>query len=420
MKILYYNHTGQVSGAERVLLMILAKLDRTIFQAELLSPRGELPNAATALGVTHSEIDNLSARFTRRPDHLFRYLKSFTGLMRQVRSRVKSSQPDLIHANSVRAGLLMTISTAGLKVPVLWHVHDMLPHHPLSTAIRLVVFCSRRTRVLSISNAVRERFCGDLLRGKERAANLILNAVDLERFRPDMAARDSIREELGLTQGDSVVGIVGQITPRKNQQGVLEAFGLVVKQLPLATLLIVGAPLFNDDDEYQKGLERTIDDHFLVDRVKFLGARNDVPAITNALDVSIVNSRIEPFGLVVAEAMACGVPVLATAVDGISEIVTHGEDGWLVPSQDKAALASAIVDLIKSSDLRSQLAARGLETVRRRFNSQRYMSEMQECYLDTLGPGTAIESRPLMLRRILGSFFFILAVLAISFFVFKS
>jgi len=97
----------------------------------------------------------------------------------------------------------------------------------------------------------------------------------------------------------------------------------------------------------------------------------------------IVNSLVEPFGLVVAEGLACGTPVLATAVDGIPEIINHGEDGWLVPPKDKQTLASAIVNLIKQPELCAGLAARGLAKARTRFTVDRYMREIQTCYLQS-------------------------------------
>lgn len=384
MKVLFYNHTGQVSGAERVMLLVLAKLNRSWFTPEVICPAaGQLKQEVTDLDVPWAAVDSLSARFTWRPDHLLRYLGSFLRLIRQVRARAKSARPELIQANSVRAGLVTTMATVGSAVPVIWHVHDMLPRHPLSTAIRLLVFCSRRTRVIAISQAVGAKFRGTLLSASKQRITVVLNAVDLDKFQPDLAGRIAVRQELGLSSSDIVIGTVGQITARKGQQELLEAFTLVVKQLPRATLLIIGAPLFNKDDEYLQRLKQTVEDLALVDRVRFLGARDDIAALTNALDLLVVNSLVEPFGLVVVEGLACGTPVLATAVDGIPEIINHENDGWLVPAKDKQMLASAIVKLLKHPELRAGLALRGMEKARTRFTAERYMREIQGCYLQT-------------------------------------
>ena len=365
------------------MLLVLTKLNRGYFRPEVICPAsGELKKTVTDLGVPCHEVDSLKARFTWRLDHLVRYLGSFGRLIRQVRAQVTGIDPDLIHANSVRAGLVTTLATIGLDVPVVWHVHDMLPRHPLSTAIRFVVRCSQRTRIIAVSKAAADRFRGNLLRGTKARASVtvILNAVDLEKFHPDDTSRLCAREALTLAAADQVIGIVGQLTPRKGQLELLEAFALVLQQLPRAILLVVGAPLFNQDEEYLQRLTKTARTLGIADRVRFLGARDDIPAITRAMDLLVVNSRVEPFGLVVLEGMASATPVLATAVDGILEIINPGENGWLVPPGDKSTLAAGVIHLFCQRGLRASLSARGLENVKALFTAERYLRELQEFY----------------------------------------
>jgi glycosyltransferase involved in cell wall biosynthesis len=103
-----------------------------------------------------------------------------------------------------------------------------------------------------------------------------------------------------------------------------------------------------------------------------------------SLDLLVVNSTSEPFGLVILEAMACGTPVLATAVDGIPEIVNHGVNGWLVPPCDRGTMAAAISHLSKVPEIRSQLAAQGKEHVTTNFSANRYMNEIENFY-QTIG-----------------------------------
>src|SRR5437764_7504370 len=141
MKILFYNHTGKISGAERVLLTILRQLDRRRFEPLLVCPSaGELREMIRLLNIRTVVTDPLSARFTFGPKQLIGYFFSFVRSIRTARSIVRSEKPAVVHANSVRAGLVMSAATLGLRVPVYWHVHDLLPRHHLSTAIRLFVF----------------------------------------------------------------------------------------------------------------------------------------------------------------------------------------------------------------------------------------------------------------------------------------
>ena len=346
MKILFYNHTGQVSGAERLLLMILARIDRDGFDPIVVCPEQDsLSNMVSKLGVPVKTVAGLEARFTWRVDHLARYCKSFLQVIRQLRGRVTTIKPDLIHANSIRAGLVATAATFGLGTRVVWHLHDLLPRHPLSTLIRLFAFFSSRTRMIAVSEAVASNFCGRFSRGMKKRIGVILNAIDLDNFRPDPTARRRIRMELRVPEADPLIGIVGQITPRKGQLELLRAFGQALTKIPQAVLLLAGAPLFNRDHEYLDAIERTAGELGIRDKVRMLGARTDIGAIMQALDVLVVNSNVEPFGLVILEAMACGTPVIAAAVDGIPEIIEHEKNGWLVPPRDEGVLTEAIIHL---------------------------------------------------------------------------
>jgi glycosyltransferase involved in cell wall biosynthesis len=384
MKVLFYNHTGQVSGAERVLLMILARLDQRRFDPLVICPeQGPLLKMVTNQGVPVLSVPGLEARFTWRLDRLLRYLKSFFLAIRQIRRRVVSTRPDLIHANSIRAGLVATSATLGLGTRVVWHLHDLLPRHPLSTGVRIFAFLCARTRMIAVSRAVKENFGGTIYplgSGLRKRTTVILNGIDLEKFQPDQTARQRVRDELNLGDSRPVIGIVGQLTPRKGQLELIRAFEKVLRQNPRVVLLVAGAPLFNRDHEYAQLVRETSRQLGVSDQVRLLGARSDVAAIMQALDLLVINSSAEPFGLVALEAMACGTPVVAVACDGLTEIIEHGVDGWLVPTGDEQALAAAIVNLSRRPALRAQLAEQGKKHVASRFSADRYLAELQTFY----------------------------------------
>ena len=380
MKVLFYNHTGQVSGAERMLLMILAGLDQSDLDPLVICPeQGPLLEMVTNLGIPVESVSALEARFTWRVDRLLRYLESFLLVIKQLRRKVLSTKPDLIHANSIRAGLVATAATLGMGTRVVWHLHDLLPRHPLSTGVRTFAFLCTRARMIAVSMAVKENFAGAIFGLKSRIT-VILNAIELGRFQPNQIARQQVRNELSLGENQPVIGVVGQLTPRKGQLELIRAFAKVVEESPKAVLLIVGAPLFNRDHEYEQLLKDTARQLGIYDRVRLLGARNDVAAIMQALDVLVINSSAEPFGLVALEAMACGTPVIAAACDGLAEIIEHGVDGWLVPTGDEAALVASIIGLSRQPALRAQLAEQGKKHVASRFSADRYVGELQAFY----------------------------------------
>ncbi|MFN7931353.1 MAG: glycosyltransferase family 4 protein [Blastocatellia bacterium] len=383
MKILFYNHTAKVSGAERVLLLILSLLDAREFRAVVMCPAGELQTLVEGQNVPCVVTENLVARFTYHPALLWQYLRSFARVIRTVRAQVKAAAPDVIHANSIRAGLVMTFATLGLSVPVVWHLHDLLPHHPISTAIRCCVSLSARVRLLAVSQATENRFRGWLLRPfRQRVPSTVLrNCADTERFQPDETSRQRIRTELGLPATAFVIGIIGQITARKGQLGLLNAFAKVQERIPTAVLLIVGEPLFTAaDQEYWQLLQQQTQTLGLAAKVHLLGARRDVPAVMQTLDLLVVNSLEEPCGLVVLEGMASAIPVLATRVGGTPEMIQHGSHGWLVSSQREDELATAIGQLQTDPTLRARLADAARERVSTQFSIASYQQAVVQFY----------------------------------------
>lgn len=387
MKILFYNHTGQVSGAERVMQMILGGLDRRNYHLVVACPdQSKMFELARDTGVCTRGLQSLEARFTWRPDRLVSYLFSFARVIRKARRLVIEESPDIIHANSIRAGIVMSAATAGLPATVIWHAHDILPRHPLSSLVRLFAAVSSRNRILAVSNAVARRFRGMILQPLRNRVpiTVIHNAVDRDRFRPDPRSGAEVRRELGLQPDQSVIGIVGQLTPRKGQLELIEAFAQIARESPEGVLLIAGAALFNRDDEYAKRLQQTAETLGIANQVKFLGSRSDVPGLMRAMNVLVVNSHEEPFGLTVLEGMATGVAVVASDVGGIPEMITSYQNGVLVPRCDNGALARAIRQLLKDERLRAELGRNARDTAVARFPPDRFLSEINSLYSQAL------------------------------------
>lgn len=379
MKILFYSHTGQVSGAENILLLALRRLNRKRFTLAAACPRGALTEKIEELGIPCAAIAELNARFTWRVDRLGQYLYSFVRTIKQLRNEIKNAAPDLIHANSIRAGLAATGASIGMKIPVYWHLQDELPRHPISTAIRLFVLFSPRTRLIAASRATLESFRGKLLRrfGKNIPQRVVLNGVELEKFHVEPETRGKIRAELGLSDAEFVVGMVGQITPRKGQLEALENFAALRARHPDATLLIAGAPMFNRDHEYLAALKETVNRLGLEEKVKFLGLRRDVAALMQAFDVLLVNSKSEAFVVVAIEAMVCGTPVIATDVGGTREMIEHKTNGWLVPFGDADRLQAALVECARNPVSRRQLAEAGKVFAVSHLNAEKFIADLE-------------------------------------------
>ena len=383
MKILFYSHTGTVSGAENILLLALKRLNRSRFTPSAICPaEGNLAEKISELGISCRTVAPLEMRFTWRVDLLFKYLLSFWRTFKQLRAAINETKPDLIHANSIRAGLVATAASAGMKTLVFWHLQDELPRHPLSSAIRFCAVASSRLRLIAASQATADSFRGRVFKFFKNRTPLrvIHNVIELENFEVDSRNRRKIREELRLGEGEFVIGVVGQITTRKGQLELIRTFAEARKQMPSSTLLVVGAPMFNLDYLYLEQLKQTVQELGLEQHVKFTGKRSDVAQMMQALDVLVVNSKSEAFVIVAIEAMACGTPVIATEVGGIREMIEHKVNGWLVPFGDEKVLSEALITLNRQPEMRAAFSEAGKKLVAERFHAEKFIADLEDFF----------------------------------------
>lgn len=380
-RILYVNQTGLVSGAETVLMNILRGLDRARIEPCVLCPaQGRLAGEIRELGIEWLPLPAIEARFAWRPDRVIHSVLSLLKAVMTIREQVRTLAPDLIHANSFRAGIASSAAAMGTAIPVVWHVHDTLPRHPVSSAIRLFLCLARRTRVIAVSNATAKRVIGILPIGKR--VQTIYNGVDLDRFSARRAGRMEFRKTIGVSEGDFLVCAVGQICARKGLLELIYALRQIVSQAPHMHLAIVGKVVFRHEEEYLDALRAASRLLGIENRVHFTGELYDVSGALQASDLLVLNSRDEPFGLVLIEAMACGTPVLATRVGGIPEIVTDSENGWLIESGDSAALASTLLELSRNAAALTRVAERALRTTCPKFSLDRFHGDLAKLYAE--------------------------------------
>jgi L-malate glycosyltransferase len=393
VKIVFLNHTGIVSGAERVLLMILEGLAGQSIKPIVSCPEdSDLARILRERQIPIAGLPELRARFTWNPIQLIRYVRSYFGCVQIFRKILRAEEPDLVHANSVRAGLLASFAAIGTGIPVIWHVHDIMRVHPFSTAIRWAALTLPAVSILAVSHAAAERFRGLLLRiaGKHVGFTVLHNPVNAQQFRADAGERERTRQTLGHHDGQFVFAMIGQLTRRKGQLEAIRAFGNVVKRVPQARLLIVGGPIFNDDHRYLKMLKSEVEKLGLADAVLFLGQRRDVNAVLGAADAVVINSRREPFALIALEALAAAKPVVAASVDGIPELIEHEMTGLLFPAGDLSALSSAMLRLTAEPETCRRLSERGRALVETHFTCDLYIQGLEALYGATGGQSRVV------------------------------
>jgi len=365
IRVLLAGHTGVVSGAELVTLELARDIPEG-FEPIIACPPGPFADAANAIGVEVRSLPGTSGSLRLHPLHTPRAVLDLVRMGVALRMLARDLGAGLLHAVSLRAGIGAALARRLGGPPVVLAQHDELPASRISRILRATVDPSV-SAIIANSAYTRD----SLAAGSFRSPMTVVNpAVDLERFDPDHVDRDDARTALGALPSDFVLGVVGQITPWKGQALAIRALAEVRKRHPEARLVIAGETRFTssatryDNRSYRDGLETLVGDLGLGGAVDFVGQSDEVPALMRALDVLLVPSWHEPFGRVVIEGMAMGLPVVATSVGGPAETIADGRDGLLLPPRDEAIWAHALCELLESPQRRAQIGAAAKHTAR--------------------------------------------------------
>ncbi len=216
----------------------------------------------------------------------------------------------------------------------------------------------------------------------------IENGVDIDLFAREKDVR-GLRSSLGLADGDIVIGIVANLKKVKNHLLLLQAFAKVAEGYENAKLLVIGQGFAGESDNTEDDLRLFVDNHRLAARVLFLGYRTDIPELLQVMDIFCLASLREglPIGLI--EAMAAGLPVVGTNVEGIRDVITPNVDGILVELGEVTALKDALVGLLRDPQLRQRLGKAGCDKAVERYSLQRCVREYEQLFL-SLADASAI------------------------------
>lgn len=290
---------------------------------------------------------------------------------------IREWRPHIVHSHMVHANLLARIVRPLAPVPVL-----ICTAHNIDEGGRQRELLYRLTDPLcdlttQVSRAGLERYVrvGAVPRHKIR---YIPNGVDTTRFKPNPETRLALRKELGVQ--DAFVWLaVGRFDPQKDYPNLLHAIAHVARQEPKAVLLIVGdGPLrpAMQDLALRLGLD---------ERVRFLGIRRDVPELMNAADAYVMSSALEGMPMVLLEAGATALPIVATEVGGNSEVVLDGKTGSLVPPKNSGALTQAMLRLMSlSKEERQRMGEAARQHVEANFSLDRVVDQWEALYQELL------------------------------------
>jgi glycosyltransferase involved in cell wall biosynthesis len=354
MRVVFLGHTAQPSGAELSLVDLLPVLDE-VDSHVILAADGPVVGRLERAGVSVEVLPlaersrNLQRRLVRPGGAAVVAGLAAAAYSARLGRRLRRLRADLVHANTLKAFLYGIPAARLTAAPLVWHVHDRIDEDYLPRgAVRLLRALGRR------------RPSGVIANSEATLATLQPLTVPTAVVCEPVGIPDRVWREDRPASRPFTVGIVGRVAPWKGQDVFLRAFAEAFPD-GRERAVVVGAPLFGEQ-EYDDGLRLLVERLGLVGRVELRGFRDDVAAELADLDALVHASTIpEPFGRVIVEGMASGLPVVAAGSGGPTEIITHAVDGLLYPPGDVGALAEILARLSRDRALRVELgtAARG-------------------------------------------------------------
>ena len=351
-------------GTERQLVSVLQHLDRSRYDAWVgcLKRRGPFLDDVEALGIPVVEFPMPSL-------HSVKTLSCF----RRLVSFLRAESIDVLHAFEFYSNCFAVPAGRVARVPVVLASRRELGldrSAPRRLAIRLA--CQLAHGVVANSESAGRLLTG-LVPATSSKVTIVRNGIDLRKFQP-RRSRDEIRAELGADDNVVLVGLLAALRPEKRVETFLRAAAVAASAEPNLRIVVIG------DGVQRSELENLVDQLELRNRAQFLGDRRDVADLLSGLDIFVLSSLTESFPNAVLEAMASGLPVVATRVGGIPELVDEGTTGLLSTEGNHDEMADLIRQLARGRDLRRQMGAAGRERVEQEFTAQTNVKHLENLY----------------------------------------
>lgn len=368
-------------GSSDAVILTVLGLDPARYRVDLITGLTTFPSS-------------LVRRLMDRPDITVRFLPSLIRAIRPLTDLralwalyllCRRERFDLVHTHTSKAGILGRWAAWLAGCRRLVHT----PHGTVFTGYagpilsRLFVYVERLTakitdKITTLTPIGIEEHVAWGIAPKEKFV-AVPDGVELEGFGSHTADEGlAVRATLGLPQSGPVVGSVGRLDRVKGYDQLVEASAMVLRDRPDAWFVVAG------DGQERRALEDQARRLGVAERWLFLGWQEHLEPLYHAFDLSVLPSRNEGMGRAAVEALACGLPVVATAVGGLPSVVEDGVTGLLVPPEDPQALASAILRLLQDETARRRMGEAGPQRVRERFSRQAMLDGINQVYRDLL------------------------------------
>lgn len=367
-KLIFVNLSLNIGGIETLILEMCKRLDHDKYSPQVcvLEKNGVLEGEFSSLGIP---VDVVEKRGGFDISLIFRLAGYF-----------KKARADIVHTHNHSVWLYggLAAKWAGVR---LVHTEHTSAHYNSKRWDRIERYLSYFTnRITTVSESV-----GRYMIEHERIApskiKVIHNGIDTQPYavHSDPA---KIRNELNIKENDLIIGNVARLSLNKDHVTLLRAFRLIANSVPQAKLLIAGEGALKKDLLDLRG-ELGLDHNAF-----FLGNRRDIPELLKSFDIFALSSIKEGLPITILEAMASGLPVLCTDVDGNPEVVTDNVTGFIVPARNPALFAQRGVELLTDKDKRIKMGEKGRERAANEFSFDKMISQYDALYTQVLGSQT--------------------------------
>jgi glycosyltransferase involved in cell wall biosynthesis len=350
---------SMIHGVSRLFLWWFPRYDRDRFDVHLVGLRPPDPAGR------HLERFGIPITYLHKSKFSPATLPALLGVIRRL-------EPDLLHLHGYGAGTFGRIAARIAGVPAVVHEHFVDPQIPSYQQMAEAMLGPLAVQTVAVSRSVKE-FCVAKRRIDPERISIIYNGVPLDQFAPPSPEAAAHRQALGVPAGTKVVGFVGRLHQQKGVEFLLRAVPRVLEVHPNTRFVIVGDGALWDD------LHVMAAELGIAENVLFAGFREDVRTIMCTFDLIVIPSLYEGTPLTVFEAMALCKPIIATAVDGLGEVLDSGRTALLIPPRDATAVADAVNRLLAEPALRRELSY-NCSVERHRFDISATVRQMEDLY----------------------------------------
>lgn len=356
-------------GVARYLQMLFKYMDRSKYEQILIYPNEYINEKNNFIKL----LDKIDFIDMSREINVFNDIKSIY----QLSKMIEKYNPDLIYANSSKTGVLARLVNIKFNKPIIYNPHGWAFNMDASNKKRILYtwierfFSKKCDRIIAISeeekkSALQNRIC------PEEKIEVIVNGIDIEEYEDSIIDKIEYREKLKIPKDFIVIGMVGRISRQKAPDTFIKVAAKIKEKMPNTFFVIVG------DGEQREPIKELIKEYKIEDSVLITGWVENAYQYIQIFDVAMLLSRWEGFGLAIAEYMVCKVPIIATNVDAIPNLITNNETGILVTIDNVDEIVNAFFEINRRKELSDYLIKNAYAKVRKEFDVKRVAEEHKD------------------------------------------